>query len=79
MDELEKLLSENLPSENKEKGRWKMGRYDTSKDIEMQKWEDLKSLLRYNGDDNSEVKNRLDNLSRNVKSGILEIRKVKSK
>jgi len=77
IDEIDNLLSENISTEESNKGRWKGGRYDTSKEEEKVKWNSLKSMVRYTGDNNGDVKNRLDNLARNIQSGILEIRKVK--
>jgi len=79
MDDIDNILSLNLPSENSNAGRWKGGRYDTSKKEEMQKWNNLKNMVRYQGDNNVEVKNRLDNLASAIDQGILEIRKVKTK
>jgi hypothetical protein len=59
-----------------EAGRWKGGRYDTSKESEAIAWATLKRMLRYTGDNNNEVKMRIDNLAKAVENGILEIRKV---
>lgn len=59
-----------------EAGRWKGGRYDTSKESEAIAWATLKKLVRYTGDNNNEVKMRIDNLAKAVESGILVIRKV---
>ena len=59
-----------------EQGRWKGGRYDTSKESEAIAWARLKKMLRYTGDNNNEVKLRIDNFAKAVEDGILEIRKV---
>jgi hypothetical protein len=59
-----------------EAGRWKGGRYDTSKDSEKIAWDNLKKMLRYTGDNNTEVKTRMDNLAKAVIDGILVIRKA---
>lgn len=58
-------------------GRWKGGRYDTLKKDEKVAWDNLKAMLRYHGDNNGEVKLRVDNLASAIQSGVLEIRKVK--
>lgn len=59
-----------------QKGRYKGKVYDTSKASELKKWNTLKKILRYDGDDNGDVKVRIDNLAQALDSGVLEIRKV---
>lgn len=78
MDEIENIL--NVKPEGQkdtQAGRWKGGRYDTSKPAEAKSWDTLKKALRYTGDNNGEVKQRIDNLAAALESGVLEIRKVK--
>jgi len=72
---IEDILSEQVNKESNA-GRWKGGRYDTDKKKEMAAWNTLKKMLRYSGDNNVEVKQRIDNLAVAIQSGILEIRKA---
>lgn len=54
-------------------GRWKGGRYDTSKPEEMTDWNNLRTLVGAQGDSNAEVKARLNKLASLVASGELRI------
>ena len=77
MDDIEKILAEKPEGKkDTETGRWKGGRYDTSKPEELNAWNTLKRILKYSGDNNNEVKMRIDNLARAIDSGVLEIRKA---
>lgn len=78
MDEVDNILSARPEgTKDTQAGRWKGGRYDTSKPAEQTSWDALKAMLRYTGDNNGEVKQRMDNLASAIESGVLEIRKVK--
>ena len=80
MDDIEKILTEKPEGKkDSETGRWKGGRYDTSKPEELKSWNTLKRILKYSGDNNNEVKLRMDNLAKAIDSGILEIRKSTGK
>jgi hypothetical protein len=80
MDDIEKILAEKPEGKKEsEQGRWKGGRYDTSKPEEAQAWAILKKILKYSGDNNNEVKMRIDNLAKAIDSGVLEIRKSSGK
>ena len=77
MDDIENILNQKPEGKkDSETGRWKGGRYDTSKPEEKKAWSTLKKVLRYSGDNNNEVKMRMDNLAKAIDSGVLEIRKV---
>lgn len=78
MDDINEILSAKPEgTKDTQTGRWKGGRYDTSKPDEQKAWDSLKGMLRYTGDNNGEVKQRIDNLASAISSGVLEIRKVK--
>ena len=80
MDEIENILNAKPEGQkDAQAGRWKGGRYDTSKPDEAEAWARLKKALRYTGDNNNEVKQRINNLASALESGVLEIRKVKGK
>lgn len=78
MDEVDNILSARPEgTKDTQAGRWKGGRYDTQKADELRAWDQLKGMLRYSGDNNGEVKQRIDNLAAAIDAGVLEIRKVK--
>ncbi len=78
MDKVDEILSARPEgTKDTQAGRHKGGRYDTSKPAELEAWQNLKAMLRYNGDNNVEVKQRIDNLANAINAGVLEIRKVK--
>ena len=79
MDDIENILNAKPEgTKDTQAGRWKGGRYDTAKVEESAAWENLKKMLRYTGDNNTEVKQRIDNLANAINGGVLEIRKVKT-
>lgn len=80
MDEINEILNQVPEGKGEsQKGRYKGKVYDTSKPDELKKWNTLKKVLRYDGDENGDVKTRIDNLAQALDSGILEIRKVPKK
>lgn len=54
-------------------GRWKGGRYDTTKPEDAQAWNELRKLVGATSNDNQEVKARLTKLAELVNSGELKI------
>ncbi len=80
MDNIDEILNQRPEGQGEsQKGRYKGKVYDTSKEAELAKWNTLKRILRYDGDDNGDVKTRIDNLASAIDSGVLEIRKVPKK